>query len=40
MSASSCGPEDEPGLLQLHPYDGLPALKLHHNGLAITVEPN
>jgi predicted glycogen debranching enzyme len=31
---------DEPGLLQLHPYDGLPALKLHHNGLAFTVEPN
>jgi predicted glycogen debranching enzyme len=31
---------DEPGLLQLRPYDGLPALKLHHNGLAFTVEPN
>ncbi|MCI0420555.1 MAG: amylo-alpha-1,6-glucosidase [Acidobacteria bacterium] len=31
---------DEPGLLQLHPYEGLPALKLHHNGVAFTVEPN
>lgn len=31
---------DEPGLLELHPYDGLPALKLHHNGLGFTVEPN
>jgi len=31
---------EEPGLLQVHPYDGLPALKLHHNGLAFTVEPD
>lgn len=31
---------DEPGLLEVHPYDGLPALKLHHNGLGFTVAPN
>jgi len=31
---------DEPGLVQLHPYEGLPALKLRHNGVAFTVEPN
>jgi predicted glycogen debranching enzyme len=32
--------KEEPGLLQLHPYDGLPPLRLYHNGVAFTVEPN
>jgi predicted glycogen debranching enzyme len=31
---------DEAGLLQVHPYDGLPAMKLYHNAVAFTVEPN
>ncbi len=32
--------KEEPGLLQLHPYEGLPALKLHHNGVGFTLEPD
>jgi predicted glycogen debranching enzyme len=31
---------DEPGLLQLHPYEGLPSLQLHHNGAGFTVRPD
>lgn len=29
-----------PGLLQLRPYDGLPALTLHHNAIGFTVRPD
>jgi len=29
---------DEPGVLQLHPYQGLPALRLHHNGVGFTLD--
>lgn len=31
--------KEEPGLLQARPYDGLPALRLIHNGVGFTVEP-
>jgi predicted glycogen debranching enzyme len=31
---------EEPALLQLRPYDGLPALTLHHNAVAFTVRPD
>ena len=32
--------KDEPGLVQLRPYDGLPSLQLHHNGVGFTVQPD
>jgi predicted glycogen debranching enzyme len=32
--------KDEPGLLQVRPYEGLPALRLHHNGVGFTVQPD
>ena len=31
---------EEPALLQLRPYDGLPALTLHHNAIGFTVRPD
>ena len=31
---------EEPALLQLRPYDGLPALTLHHNAVGFTVRPD
>ena len=31
---------EEPALLQLLPYDGLPALTLHHNAIGFTVRPD
>src|ERR1700756_3295218 len=32
--------KEEPGLLQVHPYEGLPDLYLHHNGVGFTVQPD
>jgi len=31
---------EEPALLRLQPYDGLPALTLHHNAVGFTVRPD
>ena len=31
---------EEPALLQLRPYDGLPALTLHHNAIGFTGRPD
>jgi predicted glycogen debranching enzyme len=31
---------EEPALLQLRPYEGLPALTLHHNAIGFTIRPD
>jgi len=31
---------EEPGLLRICPYEGLPELQLHHNGIGFTVNPD
>jgi predicted glycogen debranching enzyme len=32
--------KEEPGLLQVRPYEGLPDLYLHYNGIGFTVQPD
>ena len=31
---------EEPGLLRIRPYEGLPELRIHHNGIGFTVNPD
>jgi predicted glycogen debranching enzyme len=32
--------KDEPGLIELRPYEGMLALRIHHNGVGFTVSPD